>query len=99
MVLFFFPERVDAMAAVDGSRKEPRVQKEPSVTSIYTGESSSAGAAGRMKTPEVLGGALFYAAYIIKKSFSFACYFWCNILFADQVEHMQSTWGTGKEKM
>jgi hypothetical protein len=67
MVLFFFPERADAMAAVDGTRKEPMVQKEPSVTSVYTGESSSAGAAGRMKTPEVLGGALFYASYSIKK--------------------------------
>jgi hypothetical protein len=66
MVFFFFLERVDAMAAVDVSKKEPSVQKEPSVTYVYSRESSSAGAAGCMKTPEVLGGALFYAAYIIR---------------------------------
>jgi hypothetical protein len=54
-----------------------------------------------MKTPEVLGGALFYAAYIIKKVLVLLAVFgvtFCLLThrhaFATQVEHMQSTWGT-----
>jgi hypothetical protein len=43
------------MAVGEGSKKEPVVKKEPSASSVFTGESSSAGAATRVNTAVLRG--------------------------------------------